>query len=96
MGGQSVFQLLLKSISYQQNEYPAPVKDSRQTLGAQITCYKTYEKRKAEGPLGQEAQERGPGEALEEGVGENRGGRGQASGEMDHPKEEGPVISRGR
>lgn len=56
------------------------MKDSRQTLGAQITCYKTYEKRKAEGPLGQEAQERGPGEALEEGVGENGGGRGQASG----------------
>ena len=64
------------------------MKDSMQTLGVRSTCYKTYEKRMDENPLGQEAQERGPGEAVEAGIGEKGGGRRQASGEMDHPKEE--------
>lgn len=72
------------------------MKDSMQTLGARSPCYKTYEKRMDESLPGQEAQERGPGEAVEAGVGEKGGGRRQASGEMDHPKEEGPAISRGR
>lgn len=61
-----------------------PSEDSRQTLGAQIICYKTYEKRKAEA-AGQEAQERGPGEALEERVGDNGGG-GASIRVMDHPR----------
>ena len=67
------------------------MKDSMQTLDVRSTCYKTYEKRMDENPLGQEAQERGPGEAVEAGIGEKGGGRRQASGEMDHPKEEGPA-----